>query len=121
MLDPKKAGELMQRHFDTVTDEEFIANVRRSSPDLAREMWGDLTTVEILARRPHAATAGESLRAFDSPVIGYPVADIARASREPAPPRGMDAAPVVPQAPSPSRGVRGVFASLSRSVLRLFS
>jgi hypothetical protein len=120
MLDPRKAGELMQRHFDTVTDEEFIANVRRSSPDLAREMWGDLTTVEILARRPHAATVGESLRAFDSPVIGYPGTEIARASREPAP-RGMDAAPVVPQAPSFSRIVRGVFASLSRSVLRLFS
>lgn len=121
MLDPRKAGELMQRHFDTVTDEEFIANVRDSSPDLAREMWGDLTTVEILARRPHATSAGESLRAFDSPRVAHPAADIARVSREPAPLHGMDAAPAVPHAPSPSQGVRGVFASLSRSVLRLFS
>ena len=51
MLDPRKAGELMQRHFDTVTPEEFIANVRRSSPDLARELWGDRPAEEICGKR----------------------------------------------------------------------
>ena len=75
MLDPKKAGEVLQRHFDTVTDEEFITRVKRVSPDLAQELWGDRSVEEICRER-----------------------------RSPA-----------------RRGVRGVFTSLSRAVLRLFS
>jgi uncharacterized protein YciU (UPF0263 family) len=51
MLDPEVAGKIWQEHFDTVTDEEFIANVRRVSPDSAQELWGDLSVEEILSRR----------------------------------------------------------------------
>jgi hypothetical protein len=51
MLDPEVAGKIWQEHFDNVTDEEFIANVRRSSPDLAQELWGDQSVAEILRRR----------------------------------------------------------------------
>lgn len=51
MLDPEEAGALMRHHFATVTDEEFIANVKRSSLDLAQELWGNQTVAEILSRR----------------------------------------------------------------------
>lgn len=51
MLDPEVAGKIWREHFDTVTDEEFIANVKRVSPDLAQELWGDQSVAEILARR----------------------------------------------------------------------
>lgn len=51
MLDPEKVRALMEHHFDTVTDAEFIANVRRSSPDLAQELWGDQSVEQILSRR----------------------------------------------------------------------
>ena len=50
MLDPEKVRALMEHHFDTVTDAEFIANVRRASPDLAQELWGDRSVEEILRR-----------------------------------------------------------------------
>jgi hypothetical protein len=75
MLDPEVAGKIWQEHFDTVTDEEFVARVKRVSPDLAHELWGDRSVEEICRER-----------------------------RSPA-----------------RRGVRGVFTSLSQSVLRLFS
>jgi hypothetical protein len=75
MLDPEQAGAIWQRHFDTVTDEEFVANVKRFDPDYAQELWGDRSVEEICRERR-------------------------------APARG---------------GVRGVFSSLGRSVLRLFS
>ena len=75
MLDPKKAGEVLQRHFDTVTDEEFVTRVKRVSPDLAQELWGDRSVAEICRERRHPVTSR----------------------------------------------ARGVFASLGRSVLRLFS
>ena len=74
MLDPEKAGAIWQKHFDTVTDEEFVARVQRVSPDLAHEMWGDRSVAEICAERRR-----------------------------------------------PTRRARNVFASLGRSVLRLFS
>ena len=51
MLDPEQAGAIWQRHFDTVTDEEFIANVKRFDPDFAQELWGDRTGKEICAER----------------------------------------------------------------------
>jgi hypothetical protein len=51
MLDPEKAGAWLEHHFATVTDEEFIANVARASPDLAQEMWGDRSVEEICAER----------------------------------------------------------------------
>lgn len=38
MLDPETAGAIWQKHYDEVTPEEFIANVRRASPDLAQEL-----------------------------------------------------------------------------------
>jgi hypothetical protein len=51
MLDSQKAGASLRHHFDTVTDAEFIANVKQFNPDLAQELWGDQTVAEILARR----------------------------------------------------------------------
>ncbi|WP_420129992.1 hypothetical protein [Longimicrobium sp.] len=51
MLDPKEAGAIWQKHFDTVTPEEFVSRVKRVSPDLAQEMWGDRTVEEICAER----------------------------------------------------------------------
>jgi hypothetical protein len=74
MLDPDKAHEWVKHHFDTVTPEEFVARVKRVSPDLAQELWGDRSVAEICGERQ-----------------------------------------------SPARRARGFFASLGRSVLRLFS
>lgn len=53
MIDPESAGKVWQKHFDTVTDAEFIANVKRFDPDLAQEMWGDRTVAEICRERRH--------------------------------------------------------------------
>jgi hypothetical protein len=75
MLDPGVAGKVWQEHFDTLTREEFVTNVKRSNPILAKELWGDRPVAEICAEPPRPVR----------------------------------------------RGVRGVFASLRRSVLRLFS
>lgn len=55
MLDPKKAGAVWQKHFDTVTPEEFVARVKRVSPDLAQELWGDRSVAEICSERPEPA------------------------------------------------------------------
>jgi hypothetical protein len=74
MLDPEKASVIWQRHFDTVTPEEFVTRVKRVSPDLAQELWGDRSVAEICGERPRSV-----------------------------------------------RGVRNLFTSLGRSVLRLFS
>jgi hypothetical protein len=74
MLDPEKAGAIWQKHFDTFTPEEFVARVKRVSPDLTQEWWGDRSVAEICAERPR-----------------------------------------------PIARPRGFFASLGRSVLRLFS
>jgi hypothetical protein len=74
MLDPEKAGAWLEHHFATVSDEEFIANVKCFNPDLAQEMWGDRSVAEICAERRR-----------------------------------------------PVRRGRAVFASIGRSVLRLFS
>ena len=52
MLDPEKARALLRHHFDTVTREEFVANVRRFNPDFAQELWGDRSVEEICAARP---------------------------------------------------------------------
>jgi hypothetical protein len=51
MLDPEKAGAIWQKHFDTVTPEEFVTRVKRVSPDLAQEWWGDRSVAEICAER----------------------------------------------------------------------
>jgi hypothetical protein len=51
MLDPEKAGAWLERHFDTVTPEEFVTRVKRVSPDLAQEWWGDRSVEEICAER----------------------------------------------------------------------
>ena len=74
MLDPDKTYEWVNHHFDTVTQEEFVARVKRVSPDLAKEFWGDRSVAEICGEPPRRA-----------------------------------------------RRVRGLFTSLGRSVLRLFS
>ena len=54
MLDPVVAGKILEEHFNTVTPEEFVANVKRVSPDFAHEMWGDRSLEEICreGRRP---------------------------------------------------------------------
>jgi hypothetical protein len=74
MIDPEEAGAIWQKHFDTVTDEEFVANIKRFDPDFAEELWGNRSDAEICAERSQP----------------------------------------VPRA-------RGFFASVGRSVLRLFS
>lgn len=51
MLNADEARAWVENHFDTVTDEEFIANVKRVSPDLAQEMWGERSVAEICAER----------------------------------------------------------------------
>lgn len=51
MLNADDARAWLEHHFDTVTDEEFITTVKRVSPDLAQEFWGDQTVEEILSRR----------------------------------------------------------------------
>lgn len=51
MLNADKTRAWVEHHFATVTDEEFIANVKQSNPDLAQKLWGDRTVVEILSRR----------------------------------------------------------------------
>ena len=54
MLDPEKASAWVEHHFATVTQEEFVANVKRVSPDFAQELWGDRSVEEICreGRRP---------------------------------------------------------------------
>lgn len=52
MLDPEIVGQMLQEHFDTVTPEEFVTRVKRVSPDLAQELWGDRSVEEICAERP---------------------------------------------------------------------
>ena len=37
-LNPQVLGERVREHFATVSDEEFIANLRRYNPDLVREL-----------------------------------------------------------------------------------
>jgi hypothetical protein len=51
MLNPELAGKIWQKHFDTVTDEEFVANIKRFDPDLAQELWGNRSDAEICAER----------------------------------------------------------------------
>ncbi|HEV3051630.1 MAG TPA: hypothetical protein VGX50_15095 [Longimicrobium sp.] len=58
MLNADEARAWVEHHFDTVTDEEFIANVKRSSPDLAQELWGDQSVAEILSRRRNPIRRG---------------------------------------------------------------
>ena len=74
MLDPVVAGKILEEHFDTVTPEEFVANVKRVNPGLAQELWGNRSVAEICRERRH-----------------------------------------------PVRRARRMFASVGRSVLRLFS
>lgn len=103
MLDPEEAGVWLEHHFDTVTDEEFIENVRRFNPDFAEELWGSRTTAEILAERAVPARAQDAL--------------------EPASVAGSQTVATAVRNPSPvtQRGVRGLFAALGRSVLKIFS
>jgi hypothetical protein len=34
MIDPKKAAEILYKHFAELTPEQFIENLKRSSPEL---------------------------------------------------------------------------------------
>lgn len=58
MLNADEAGAWLEHHFDTVTREEFVARVKRVSPDLAEELWGDRSVDEICSERPHPVRAG---------------------------------------------------------------
>lgn len=70
MLDPDKAGAVIRHHFDTVTDEELVARVKRVSPDLAREMWGDRSVAEICReRRQPARRARGFIASFSRSVV----------------------------------------------------
>jgi hypothetical protein len=148
MLDPEKAGVWLEHHFATVTPEEFITNVRRSDPEFAQQMWGDLSAAEILARRDQSPreggdvtdsgsaarprgsgegtmidpqTAGAVLKEYHATASDQQIADdLWRHSPELARRLGIEAAPATRPTPA-RRGVRAFFASLGRSVLRLFS
>lgn len=73
MPNPELAGKIWQKHFDAVTDEEFVANVKRFDPDFAHELWGDRSVEEICregrrpvrrARRMFASVGRSVLRLF---------------------------------------------------------
>lgn len=148
MLDPEKAGAWLEHHFATVTPEEFIANVRRSDPDFAQEMWGDLSAAQILrdqspgeggdvadsdsATRQRASgegamidpqTARAVLKEYYATATDQQIVDdLWQHSPELA--RRLGVAPPVSQAMHvhrEPRGPRSFFASLGRSVLKLFS
>lgn len=61
MLSPKKAGAWLDHHFATVSDEQFIANVKRFNPDLAQELWGDRSVEAICAERRRPARRARRL------------------------------------------------------------
>lgn len=96
MLNADEARVWLEHHFDTVTDEEFVTTVKRVSPDLAQELWGDKTVAQILSR-PRNPIRGGFRR------LGVDAASMAR--------RNL---------PAP-RGMRGFFTAFGRSVQRLFS
>lgn len=148
MLDPEQAGAWLEHHFATVTPEEFIANVRRSDPEFAQEMWGDLSAAEVLARGTQARCGGgnvaghdsaarlpgsgegaticpESARAvlkeYDATASAQQIVDDPRRhSPELARRLGVDAA-AQRQAIAGSGGMRSFLSLFRRSVLRLFS
>ncbi|MBE9225377.1 hypothetical protein IQ264_08025 [Phormidium sp. LEGE 05292] len=37
MVNPKKAAELIRKHFAEITTEQFLENLKRSSPELFEE------------------------------------------------------------------------------------
>jgi hypothetical protein len=51
MSNAEEARAWVEHHFDTVTNEEFVATVKRVSPDLAQELWGDRSVEEICRER----------------------------------------------------------------------
>ncbi|HEU4883858.1 MAG TPA: hypothetical protein VFT45_16480 [Longimicrobium sp.] len=136
-----------EHHFATVTPEEFIANVGRSDPEFAREMWGDLSAAEIMGRRDQPPRRAGDVAHYDSAARPrasgertmisperaqailkeyYETAsdqqivdDLWRHSPELA--RRLGIAPPGTHVRTIRRGPRGFFASLGRSVLRLFS
>lgn len=71
MLNADEARAWVENHFATVTDEEFIANVKRVSPDLAREMWGDRSVEEILSEchRPVRTSVRGRVASFGRSVL----------------------------------------------------
>lgn len=124
MLDPDKAHAWIEHHFDTVTDEEFIANVRRLDPDFAEELWGTPPVTVKDARpgldpeRARAVLKEYYATATDQQIVD----DLWRHSPELA--RRLGVAPPGSQAinvPRPSHGMRGFFAAFGRSVQRLFT
>jgi hypothetical protein len=122
MLDPEVAGAVWQKHFDTVTDEEFIRNVRRFNPDLAQEMWGDLSVPEIVRRRLDPQTARAALKEYYATATDQQIVDDLRHySPELARRLGVDGAAEESRLAPGRRGIRGFFETFQRSVLRLFS
>jgi hypothetical protein len=103
MIDPKIAGAIWQQHFDTVTDEEFVANIKRFDPDFAEELWGT----------PPAAVTAESKR-LDPEVAQAVMKEDATATGQ----QIVD--DLWRHSPAP-RGMRGFFAAFGRSVQRLFT
>lgn len=65
MLDPKEAGAIWQRHFDTVTREEFVANVKRFDPDFAPATSGVIARLKRSA--PSVAVQFAALRVSSTP------------------------------------------------------
>jgi hypothetical protein len=146
MLDPDKAHAWVKHHFETVTDEEFIENVRRFNPEFAEEMWGSRTTAEILEERavtapaPHALglapmpgrkrgddmidpeTARAVLREYHSAASDQQIVDdLRRHSPELARRLAVEAVPRPARPGSAPGKIRGLFTNFGRSVLKLFS
>ena len=120
MLDPREAGAIWQKHFDTVTDEEFIENVRRLDPEFADEIWGmPLAAGGTGSQRLDPQSARAILKEYATATDQQIVDDLWRDSPELA--RRLGVAPPGSQTAPVRREPRGFFTFLRRSVLRLFS
>jgi hypothetical protein len=49
MLDPDDVGRRLQKHFDEVSDEDFLRNLRRAVPE---SEWDEMMSRRVQPRRP---------------------------------------------------------------------
>ena len=124
MIDPKKAGAIWQQHFDTVTDEEFVANIKRFDPDFAEELWGTPpAAVKAESKKLDPEKARAVLKEYHATASDQQIIDdLWRHSPELARRLGVapPGTPAIPVRRAP-RGMRGFFSAFGRSVQRLFT